>query len=244
MQGVLRFMHHLMMLKLLPVYNICSSLVIDTVNDHNTSDTARRVAKMFVTETFSGRYLVLTPLGHYSILRSSWVTLHRSLLKLHRFQTWATNRCELPMCCSAHHSFVAAQLCHGSHQCSLHMRTSLPKHCGQVLGGCCTRHRGNNMLSSQSGSTVVLTPCFLRSGYWPFQVQPNSAPHLSASTDPGRNDLPNCRCSSRDSQDPSHVSKLCVTSSAIASGFLLLFKFILSEANTCHFPLFSQSRCC
>lgn len=35
---------------------VLNSLVIDTVNDHNTQDTARRVAKMFVRETFSGRY--------------------------------------------------------------------------------------------------------------------------------------------------------------------------------------------
>ena len=35
---------------------VLDSLVIDTENDHNTRDTARRVAKMFVCETFSGRY--------------------------------------------------------------------------------------------------------------------------------------------------------------------------------------------
>ena len=35
---------------------VLDSLVIDTENDHNTKDTARRVAKMFVCETFSGRY--------------------------------------------------------------------------------------------------------------------------------------------------------------------------------------------
>lgn len=35
---------------------VLSSLIIDTENDHNTQDTARRVAKMFVKETFSGRY--------------------------------------------------------------------------------------------------------------------------------------------------------------------------------------------
>lgn len=35
---------------------VLESLVIDTENDHNTQDTARRVAKMFVKETFSGRY--------------------------------------------------------------------------------------------------------------------------------------------------------------------------------------------
>ena len=36
---------------------VLESLVIDTENDHNTHDTARRVAKMFIKETFAGRYL-------------------------------------------------------------------------------------------------------------------------------------------------------------------------------------------
>ena len=35
---------------------VLNALVIDTKNDHNTQETARRVAKMFVLETFSGRY--------------------------------------------------------------------------------------------------------------------------------------------------------------------------------------------
>lgn len=35
---------------------VLDSLVIDTENDHNTQDTARRVAKMMIYETFSGRY--------------------------------------------------------------------------------------------------------------------------------------------------------------------------------------------
>lgn len=35
---------------------VLSALVIDTAHDHNTSDTARRVAKMFVDEVFAGRY--------------------------------------------------------------------------------------------------------------------------------------------------------------------------------------------
>lgn len=36
--------------------NVLKSLVIDIENDHNTQDTARRVAKMFVNEVFAGRY--------------------------------------------------------------------------------------------------------------------------------------------------------------------------------------------
>jgi GTP cyclohydrolase IA len=35
---------------------VLEALVIDTHNDHNTHDTAKRVAKMFLTEVFKGRY--------------------------------------------------------------------------------------------------------------------------------------------------------------------------------------------
>jgi GTP cyclohydrolase I len=35
---------------------VLDSLVIDTENDHNTQETARRVAKMFCLEVFAGRY--------------------------------------------------------------------------------------------------------------------------------------------------------------------------------------------
>ena len=41
------------------------ALVIDTENDHNTQDTARRVAKMFVREVFSGRYLPEPPVTQF-----------------------------------------------------------------------------------------------------------------------------------------------------------------------------------
>ena len=36
---------------------VLDSLVIDTERDHNTADTARRVAKMYVNEVFKGRYV-------------------------------------------------------------------------------------------------------------------------------------------------------------------------------------------
>ncbi len=36
---------------------VLESLVIDTVSDHNTQDTARRVAKMYLNEVFRGRYV-------------------------------------------------------------------------------------------------------------------------------------------------------------------------------------------
>jgi len=35
---------------------VLDSLVIDTAQDHNTADTARRVAKMYIDEVFKGRY--------------------------------------------------------------------------------------------------------------------------------------------------------------------------------------------
>ena len=37
-------------------YDVLQTLVIDTDNDHNTKDTARRVATMWVKEVFGGRY--------------------------------------------------------------------------------------------------------------------------------------------------------------------------------------------
>lgn len=36
---------------------VLQALVIDTESDHNTQDTARRVAKMYLNEVFKGRYL-------------------------------------------------------------------------------------------------------------------------------------------------------------------------------------------
>ncbi|GBU14724.1 GTP cyclohydrolase I [Polaromonas sp.] len=36
---------------------VLDSLVIDTAGDHNTGNTARRVAKMYVNEVFNGRYV-------------------------------------------------------------------------------------------------------------------------------------------------------------------------------------------
>ena len=36
---------------------VLDALVIDTDNDHNTQDTARRVAKMYVNEVFGGRFV-------------------------------------------------------------------------------------------------------------------------------------------------------------------------------------------
>ena len=48
--------------KLIEVLN---SLVIDTENDHNTRDTASRVAKMYLTEVFRGRYLAAPPVTEF-----------------------------------------------------------------------------------------------------------------------------------------------------------------------------------
>ncbi len=45
--------------------DVLKSLVIDTESDHNTQETARRVAKMFVTEVFKGRYLPMPPVTEF-----------------------------------------------------------------------------------------------------------------------------------------------------------------------------------
>jgi GTP cyclohydrolase I len=44
---------------------VLESLVIDTTSDHNTQDTARRVAKMYLTEVFRGRYAEAPPVTEF-----------------------------------------------------------------------------------------------------------------------------------------------------------------------------------
>ena len=44
---------------------VLSSLVIDTDSDHNTQDTARRVAKMYLHEIFKGRYHTAPPVTEF-----------------------------------------------------------------------------------------------------------------------------------------------------------------------------------
>jgi len=45
--------------------DVLESLVIDTRSDHNTQDTARRVAKMFINEVFRGRYVAMPPITEF-----------------------------------------------------------------------------------------------------------------------------------------------------------------------------------
>ena len=47
------------------VQALLESLVIDTENDHNTRNTSRRVAKMYVNEVFNGRYVAPPPLTDF-----------------------------------------------------------------------------------------------------------------------------------------------------------------------------------
>ena len=44
---------------------VLESLVIDTESDHNTQDTARRVAKMYIGEVFRGRYVPAPPVTEF-----------------------------------------------------------------------------------------------------------------------------------------------------------------------------------
>ena len=44
---------------------VLESLVIDTESDHNTLDTARRVAKMYIKEVFRGRYMPPPPVTEF-----------------------------------------------------------------------------------------------------------------------------------------------------------------------------------
>jgi GTP cyclohydrolase IA len=44
---------------------VLDSLVIDTTSDHNTNDSARRVAKMYIREVFRGRYVDAPPVTEF-----------------------------------------------------------------------------------------------------------------------------------------------------------------------------------
>ena len=44
---------------------VLESLVIDTTHDHNTNETAKRVAKMYLTEVFGGRYVPAPPVTEF-----------------------------------------------------------------------------------------------------------------------------------------------------------------------------------
>ena len=44
---------------------VLESLVIDTAGDHNTEDTAHRVARMYLTEVFRGRYTPAPPVTEF-----------------------------------------------------------------------------------------------------------------------------------------------------------------------------------
>jgi len=47
------------------VAEVLRALVIDTESDHNTQDTARRVAKMYLREVFAGRYVAQPPVTEF-----------------------------------------------------------------------------------------------------------------------------------------------------------------------------------
>jgi GTP cyclohydrolase IA len=47
------------------MHEVLRALVIDTDSDHNTRDTAERVAKMFLTEVFKGRYVPIPPVTEF-----------------------------------------------------------------------------------------------------------------------------------------------------------------------------------
>jgi GTP cyclohydrolase IA len=49
---------------------VLESLVIDTTSDHNTQETARRVAKMYVNEVFRGRYTAAPPMTEFPNIES------------------------------------------------------------------------------------------------------------------------------------------------------------------------------
>ena len=49
----------------LKMQGVLDSLVIDTEQDHNTNNTARRIAKMYLNEVFKGRYIEAPPITEF-----------------------------------------------------------------------------------------------------------------------------------------------------------------------------------
>ena len=49
----------------LKMQGVLDSLVIDTEQDHNTNNTARRVAKLYLNEVFKGRYIEAPPITEF-----------------------------------------------------------------------------------------------------------------------------------------------------------------------------------
>jgi len=49
----------------LKMQGVLDSLVIDTDSDHNTTETAKRVAKMYLQEVFKGRYVQAPPITEF-----------------------------------------------------------------------------------------------------------------------------------------------------------------------------------
>lgn len=74
---------------------VLNSLVIDTEHDHNTNETAKRVAKMYVKETFNGRYVPMPRvtsfpnLGYKSLYMSGPISIKSTCA--HHFQNIVGN---------------------------------------------------------------------------------------------------------------------------------------------------------
>jgi GTP cyclohydrolase I len=74
---------------------VLSSLVIDTEHDHNTQDTAKRVAKMWLKEVFGGRYqqppkvTAFPNMGYKSLYTSGPISIRSTCV--HHFQNIVGN---------------------------------------------------------------------------------------------------------------------------------------------------------
>ena len=65
------------------VQALLDSLVIDTANDHNTKDTAKRIAKMYLREVFAGRYETMPTVTEFPNAKHLRSEEHTSELQSH-----------------------------------------------------------------------------------------------------------------------------------------------------------------
>ena len=72
---------------------VLDSLVIDTQNDHNTNETAKRVAKMYIKEVFNGRYVKSPEITEFPNATISAPSSAKSGLAYCRIKTPTSSAC-------------------------------------------------------------------------------------------------------------------------------------------------------
>lgn len=168
---------------------VLDSLIIDTENDHNTQETARRVAKMFVKETFSGRYrpvpkvTAFPNMGYKSLyttgpisIRSTcahhfqnivgkcWVGIvpDQEVIGLSKFNRLVHHICERPQIQEELTSQIASALCEYSKTENVAVVVKAEHHCMTHRG---VREHENDMVTAIMSGAFHTDPALKKEFY-------------------------------------------------------------------------------